>query len=160
MLFLQLLDWMSWLRWLFLSTSCFTFLFVTFSLTIVIPYLTPAFLGDFTGRYAGTGCPLSPTFLGVLHNMGCWEGSGGKVVLFVCFLVVAGDLLEAETNMFSLLGHLSVSHPLSVEWWRAAGAPTQFPPATGNSPELHVGPLPRQGRVYDSKRHCVPCGNF
>lgn len=36
-------------------------------------------------------------------------------------------------------------------------APTQLPPVAGNFPELHVAPLPVQGRVYSPKRQVCVC---
>lgn len=96
---LQLLGWMSRLKWPFLTTSGFDISVCNWQfappLSIFTPNLTPAFLGESTGRTAGTGCPFSPAPLGLFRDRGRWE-----VSLFVClFLVVAGSLLEAETKL-------------------------------------------------------------
>lgn len=62
-----------------------------------------------------------------------------------CLLIAVAGSIGNKTKVFLLLGRPPVMHSLCEVVGQAA--PTQLPPAAGNFPELHVAPLPVQGRL-------------
>lgn len=104
-------------------------------MTAFTPYLTPAFLGESTDRYPGTGGPLSPRGSCAFGAIG--RGSRGQGFKFIILISGGRGLQEAETKVCFRHRYWDSPSSLSGTWWSAVAAPTHFPPTAGNFQGRH-----------------------